>query len=175
MYYQISGSSNQRTYTTKNRNIGKRNEELGGRKLYRFRPPLDNRGKNNDHRSVVKKSRNKGNGWQHTKLRLKDGSLALRKQFLYDLPQCPRLADSFTDQKQHCNRYHTLIAKPFQHFFRSQNTCTKEQYNNREQYHARTHLVQNQSNYHAQQRQQYKQDFKRHTSRYFIWNVWFPL
>ena len=44
MHYQIGRSTDQRTDTAKDSHIRKGNQELGSRKLYRFRPMLDDRG-----------------------------------------------------------------------------------------------------------------------------------
>ena len=99
MHYQIGRSTDQRTDTAKDSHIRKGNQELGSRKLYRFRPMLDDRGKDDYHRSIIQKGGNECNGRQDTQLRFKHRRLSLRKQFLDHLPQCTRLTDTFTYQE----------------------------------------------------------------------------
>ena len=81
-----------------------------------------------------------------------DGKTDLPQELLDKLPQRTGLANPLTDQKQHGNRNHTLIAKSFQHFFRCQDSGTEKQYHNRKEHHPRTHFIQNQGYHHAQQR-----------------------
>ena len=81
MHYQIGRSADQRTDTAKDSHIRKGNQELGGRKFYRFRPMLDDRGKDDYHRSIIQKGRNECNRRQDTQLRFKHRRLPLRKQF----------------------------------------------------------------------------------------------
>ena len=126
VHNQIGRSTDQRTDTTQNGHIRKGNQELGGRKLYRFRPMLDDRGKDNYNRSIIQKSRNECYRRQNTQLCLKHRRFSLRKQFFDHLPQCTRLTDTLTYQEQQGNGNHPFITEAFEHFFRSQNAGTQE-------------------------------------------------
>ena len=150
MHNQIGRSTDQCTDTSQNSNIRKRNQKFSSRKMNSLCPPFNNRSKNNNDRSIVQKSRNKSDRRQHSKLCLKNSRFTLRKQFFDNLPQCSRLANTFTYQEKHGNSNHPFITKPFKHLFRTKNAGTKKKYHNRKEYHARTHLVHNKSNHHSQ-------------------------